>query len=572
MEAVEVDEKKEPMPKGVEGRYRFKNRNWEVTLNLRKSDKGLVIGGDSTIKNIHPSHHPQALTSAKGKGIWFNVAQDTVRTSFEVRGEPVTWNETKPFSAENYPDPLNGIKWDKDWLKEHPIVVSQGFDSTNAPIRRINAIELAKADCRSYIWPLQPNHLLAQLDALPEENDPSKAGGGAAGGAAAAPGGAPGGGPGDAQPGGSSAMMGQMMGRGGPPGAASAPAGNKTPNNEIERDRYLQPKEMDKKTNPPSHHLPLAIQLIVEQSHIHNLLLALANSRLRFQITQVEFNHVKDYTPQSEGDKDKKDGGDVEGPRVFTGGSGGMAGPSIEMRRRMQMQMQLRGRNQMGGNDPMAGGRSGSGDPRMRGGAGGPPMPGRMGGPPMPGGPGGMLRPPGPMAMAPGGAMGKQNYNYAPGSVRPGGMTPGPAGADAKQSPTSQQDDNLVELTVYGIATLYRAPDAPQPTEQPGQPGAPAAPTSQQPPATATTPSGSTTTPAPSSGGTQPPAASPPASGSTTTPGTDKPQEGKTPPDAAKQPSAGSTPPAQKQPDKPPADEKKGPPPSPPPAGKKTEK
>ncbi len=194
MMPVDIDEKKEPMPQGVETRLRYRNKNWEITLNLRKGNNGLVIGGDSTIKNIHPSHQPQALASAKGKGIWFNIGQDNVRTTFEVRGEPINWSETKNFSEENYPDPLSGFKWDKDYLKEHPIYVSQGFDQTNCPIRRINAMELSKQDCRTFIWPLQPNHLLAQLDALPEDQDPTKkaaasspapAGGGGGGGGGA---------------------------------------------------------------------------------------------------------------------------------------------------------------------------------------------------------------------------------------------------------------------------------------------------------------------------------------------------------------------------------------------------
>ena len=49
---------------------------------------------------------------------------------------------------------------------------------------------------------------------------------------------------------------------------------------------------------------------------MHDLLVSLANSRLRFQTTQVEYRHIKDYKPQSEGDK--KEGADQSGPgRVF---------------------------------------------------------------------------------------------------------------------------------------------------------------------------------------------------------------------------------------------------------------
>src|SRR6185437_6596269 len=50
---------------------------------------------------------------------------------------------------------------------------------------------------------------------------------------------------------------------------------------------------------------PLAIQLIVDPAHMSDVLVALANSRLRMQITQVEFHHVKDI---KQGDSDKNGG------------------------------------------------------------------------------------------------------------------------------------------------------------------------------------------------------------------------------------------------------------------------
>ena len=40
-------------------------------------------------------------------------------------------------------------------------------------------------------------------------------------------------------------------------------------------------------------HLPIAMLLVVEQEHIHDLLVALTDSKLRFQVTQIQFRHVK---------------------------------------------------------------------------------------------------------------------------------------------------------------------------------------------------------------------------------------------------------------------------------------
>jgi hypothetical protein len=547
MEPVEIDEKKEPMPKGVEARQRYRNKNWEITLNLRKSNDGLVIGGDSTIKNIHPSHQPQALTSAKGQGIWFNIGQDAVRTTFEVRGEPIGWNEKKNFSEENYRDPLSGFKWDKDYLKEHPIFVSQGFDQTNSPIRRINAMELSKQDCRTFIWPLQPNHLLAALDALPEDQDPAKK--------AAASSTTPGGG---SNSGDASGMMAMMTGSSGRPGGATAtaPAGNLTPNNDIERDRYLQPTEMDKKLNPPSHHLPMAIQLIVEQAHMHDIMLALANSRLRFQITQVEFKHEKDYVPQSDSDKDKKDGPNAATPKMFTGNMstmmGGMARGSMgPMAGRPGGS--VRGSSSMRGGPPMGGGGMGGGPPMgggsMRGGGSGNPMMMMM------------------MMQQSGGAMGGgPKLNFAPGAMR--GTVPTPAGTDPNQAASNQPDDNLVELTIYGISTLYREPDAPQTTAPAGQSGTPA----QQQAAPAAPASGAATPPATTAqpdGATKPPAATAPPNGGSPAQASPKQSSGDAPaPKAATPPPSAGAPTPPKQPDKN-VEQQKAPPPPPPPADKK---
>ncbi len=558
MELLEIDEKKEPMPQGVEVRQRYRNKNWEITLHIRKGKNGMVIGRDSTIKNIHPTRQPQALTSAKGQGIWFNIGQDNVHTTFEVRGEPVSWNDKKNFSEEDYPNPLSGFKWDKDYLKEHPIFVSQGFDQTNCPIRRINAMELSKQDCRTFIWPLQPNHLLAELDALPDDQDPAKK---AAASSSASSGGDT---EGTSRGMGKAAMMEQMTGSsgrlGGPGvGGATAPAGNRTPNNDIERNRYLQPADQDKKFNPPSHHLPLAIQLIVEQAHMHDILLALANSRLRFQITQVEFRHEKDYVPQS--DSDKKDGPDAGTPKVFAGNMPAMMGGMG------------RGSSGMGAMSRPGGG--GRGSSSMRG---GPPMGGggMRAGPPMSGGSGNpmammmMMQQSGRGAPTGGGPM-QPSVNFAPGAMR--GTVPTGTGTDPNQAASNQADDNLVELTIYGIATLYREPDAPQTTAAPaGQSATPATQPAQQEAAPAAPASGASTPPAAPSqtgGAPQPQAGAPQPNGGSPAPASPKQSGGDAaaPKAAAPQPSGGTTTPP-KQADKN-VEQQKAPPPPPPPADKK---
>lgn len=446
----------EKAPEGVAARHRYRNQNWEITLNLRKNKDGqLIIGGDSTIKNVDPTHRPQPLTSAKGEGIHFTVAQDRTRTDFEVKGEPVGWFETRPFGMnrdnerEDF-EPLDGIRWEQ--MKEHPIYISQGFDRTNSPLRSIQKIALGNGtqDCRTFYWKLQPNHTLARLDAPVEEADAKKG-----------PGGSPSpGGPGVPPRAGGPQGMGGSPGASTPPGpganspygqtGAAAPTENLTPNNKIDRDRYLHPADLDKKLDPPSRHLPLALRLVVEQSHMHDVMLALANSRLRFQLTQVEFHHDRDYVPESEGEK--KDSTDTGGSsRVFMGGVPGMMprnsggyGP---------------GRPTGSSSSPasMYANRPGTGSSSYM-----------MSSPPptrTPPGMGGGRRGPG------------RNRPTPPTGTSTGTSTPYTSGGgNTKQALQTPQDDNLVEITLYGIATLYRRPDPPRPTEQPGQPGQPGQP------------------------------------------------------------------------------------------------
>lgn len=184
-----------------------------------------------------------------------------------------------------------------------------------------------------------------------------------------------------------------------------------------------------------------------------------------------------------------------------------------------------------------------------------------MSGPMGPSGPGmqgmarggsGSMRPPSAMGMGQGQT---RSYMTAPGAMRTGAV-PAAGGSDPNRAASDQHDDNLVELTIYGIATLYRAPDAPPTTEQSAQSGTPAPQPSQQP---APPPAPQATSGQPS-GGPSPPAPKQPDKNA-------DPQ--KAPPQAnTPQPSGGASPATPKQPDKA-VDQKKAPPPPSPPAGKK---
>ncbi len=249
MYPVEIDLKKEPQPADVVARHRFRNLNWEITLLLKKDkDKNLVVSSDSTLKNVHPGRRTQVMASAKGDGIVFNVYQQKLGKKvpfIELKGEPVPWDKSVTFGSDH---PLRDIDWTDS---KQTVYVSQAFDWQTCPIRRIEAIEVGQQSCRTYTTALKANDTLAKLDAptkeAPPEGDAAKDANSTSSGQAGA--GIQGGTPPGGMMGGSNTMQGSR-GMGMTGGAAAANV-NATPNNSINRNRYLQaPRKAPKRRNP----------------------------------------------------------------------------------------------------------------------------------------------------------------------------------------------------------------------------------------------------------------------------------------------------------------------------------
>jgi hypothetical protein len=166
--------------------------------------------------------------------------------------------------------------------------------------------------------------------------------------------------------------------------------GDMTANKFFDRDRYLYVTDQ-------SRHLPVAVTLTMDQSHLSEVLVAFANSRLRFQTTQVEFRRVPSAAPSA-----------------APAGQPGM--PEY--------------RPKYPGSPPDVGDSRPMGRPLP-----GPLTPSVGAGTTPPGGPpehGGLFTPP----------------------TFPGGPNTGQPPAAAP--PT--ENNNLVEVTIYGIASLYERP------------------------------------------------------------------------------------------------------------------
>ncbi len=348
-----------PDPK-VLARRVYRNDSWEVTLLFdHDSDGKLRVRPDSTIKNIHVSHREQFLgvPSARNGGAWFRLWQGGESWPIAFEGVPVAWGQEAKMSDGKYKDGWS-LKGNPDPAQ---MELDQLFDATNTPITRIDAIAIPYVSDRNANIELFPT----KLDRYGQKAPPAPAAPAGAPSPGAAPNPNAGGSAGGTIP--SNASLGPP----GMSGSGMAAAGNKTPNYAIERNRYIFVTDQ-------SRHLPVAMTLTLDQSHLPELLAAFANSKLRFQTTQVEFRRVP---------------------------AGGLAGGSTQP----------------------------NGFPGFNPNGGVPP---------------GMTLPPTP------GATGGSRF----GPPTPNGVGPTDNPGAAASAPVD--NPNLIEVTVYGIASLYERPDA----------------------------------------------------------------------------------------------------------------
>lgn len=352
--------------------------------------------------------------------------------------------------------------------------VEQVLDERTVPVRQVMNVVLGKTDARHFSATLKPPDWWKEAAAAAVA-DPTGMGG--LGGPGGEPGMMPGdpGGEGLGSPDGAAGPGPGLFGRGGPGmpgmfgggGQQAAKTGAPLSVLNYNKNRYVQ-------TTPQVRRMPVAVVLLVDQMFIQDALVAYANSPLRFQITQYHWQRFRGTLSSAAG------GGGLGGGMGFPSFGGMEPGPGEA------------GSPDGGEFGSPDGGESGGGLILGRGGSG-----------------------PGPGMMPGEGEGGYGGYGNMYGG---GGMT----GSVSEGQITS----GLVELTLYGIITLYnkyeeQVADGTAPaagTTDPTQPAATTAPST----GAAATPAapGAGTTPAPTTGPTtQPPATpQPPAAPPTGTP------------------------------------------------------
>jgi hypothetical protein len=408
----------------------YRNPTWELELTLAQGDKGQnVLRG--RIKNL--TNRRQPLGIAFRVYLQGNQGKDGAAVALPVDRLPLPAGESAEIKElpipSNLPvETLAGVEEILNWR--------------TAPVKRIDDLRMDYPSSRTAGKQLKPP-LWYQ--------EPVKEGAGAD-----AAGGGQGGPPSDM-----AKFMGAMMGgRGGMGGASSAPAG--TTLNGLNLYRYTD-------RNPQVRHMPVAMVLVCQEENIPDVLAAFENSTLRIQVLQYHWNHFRDKIKPPIAEEQQP--GQVASARgrgpafpgmgegdAMTGGGGGRRGG-------------VGGKfgGQGGGmEDAMGGGRRGQGGGFRGPGAGAPGLGG--GGARFPG----MGEGPG---MA-GGMMSQMQQRFGRGG-RPGfggfAMGPGTMHFSSASAEDEEEDMNLVELAVYGLASLYeKFPPKPATPETPAG-GTPAA-------------------------------------------------------------------------------------------------
>jgi hypothetical protein len=248
-----------------EAECRFRNSSWELHLLFEQDKAGKIyVSGNSTLKNVHPSHRVQSGSRPPAKGeltrgpLQFRMRQkldkgDKLPLEFtlKVKTADMPWNKSESFKDSTQEIDVTFVDPRK------PFEVEQIYDWYTAPIRRIDEIKTCYHSHRDANVQLKPHPGFAPKPdeaAAQQPVNPSPA----------APPGA------------------------GPPAGPELP--QPTENNGLERNRYLN-------VTDTCRDMPFALVVVLEQPHLHDFVVQLANSHLRVQITQITFNRVRNVGP-----------------------------------------------------------------------------------------------------------------------------------------------------------------------------------------------------------------------------------------------------------------------------------
>ena len=427
----------------------FIGRTWQLDLKLVEKAGSPTLEG--SITNLTPRLQPFNANGELLFKVYLSDDKEARPFYFAIEGTTQEGLKTEPIKFVARRHTIN------EGRTVELYKIEQVFDVRTVPVKRVDKVALGQKSDRHRLAELQMPAFSTK--AVEDESAAAAAAGGTASGPGALPTMGLGGSSAGPPPGvgGATAV--------GPPGFGGAGTATSTDltYNGLARRRYVNITNQVRA-------MPVGLLVVADQGFVPDVLTAMANSKLRFQTVQntlVRFRGSLSYVAQGLG-------GFPPGimPMEGEGGRGGSsAGPPPAV-----------------GPPPGPGGSS-AGPPPVGGSSSGPPG-GSSLGPPAGGGP---PRLPGPGGGGPPGVPGVPGFPPAmPGMFPPGGFGPGFGGG-----PTSSSDDqtagNLIEIELYGIASLYEKfdPNAAKKDEPAGTTTPSTAPTT---PGTGTTTPGTGTT------------------------------------------------------------------------------
>ena len=403
----------------------FVSRLWQLDLEVKQDGPRRFLTGK--LKNTTDRVQLLGLGNVMKLNVYFD--RQTVPFEFRIEGEFVEAGKQVPINFvplyHDLPSDLNPTTISR---------VTQEFDARTVPVKRVDQILMGKTGNRHAAGVLKPAKFLPVPD---PSLSPIAPGGGGEGGPGGPPamGGRGGEGIGSADGGGVPGGPGMGI-----PGAGGNTAGGLEGYFAASKSRYLDVTDQVRR-------MPVAVVLVIDSMYLQDVLSAYSNSKLRFQVSQIHFKRFRDKLslPTSAGSL----GGSV----------GGFSGPGD-------------------GGGVMFGGGLGEGDGGDPRGGGGPR--GGVGPRGMPGG--GPFGPGGGITLGPG-AGGPRGMPGAGGDPRgEGGPGMGNFGSTGFSSGVaeSQTAAGLIELTIYGIVSLYdRYSDTPPEGTTPADGGTTATPANE---------------------------------------------------------------------------------------------
>ncbi len=364
-------------------RRKFHSRIWDLELEVITKDNKKVLTG--RLINHTDRLQLMGLNNTMIVKVWLQPGKDVRPFEFKIGGEFLAGKGALKADGKTPANVLSIVPTDDHTIPPTLEVVEiakveQVFDTRTVPVRRIESMGLGKTDSR-----FADKQMLMPSFKVYEDEAKKAAEGIAAGTGPVGPVG-PGGGPGPRPGPGPVGPFGP-----GGVGGTGAVSGGGTVDTVVNanKKRYIA-------VTPEVRRMPVGIVLVVDQAYMQDVLLAFANSQLKFQITQVNWARFRGSLgggPGGSSTSPELGGGIVQ----TTGGSGGGLGSEFR-------NPELRGPGPVG---PRPG-----------------PGPGPVGPRPGPGGPGGPF---GPFAGS-------------------GGLT---------TVSESQLTSGLIELSVYGVVSLY---------------------------------------------------------------------------------------------------------------------